>query len=69
MTTDNYIAYIQDLLITIHQNIRELKERKNFADPEELAHIDGKLMAYNEVLSALRMGTDEFNIPKQEIGL
>jgi len=64
-----YIEYIQDLLITIHQNIRELKERKNFAEPEERAHIDGKLMAYNEILSAMRMGADEFNIPRHDIGL
>jgi hypothetical protein len=69
MNTDNYIAFIQDLLITIHENIRELRERRNFADPEELAHIEGKLMAYNEVLTALRMGADEFHIPRQEIGL
>ena len=64
-----YIEYIQDLLITIHQNIRELKERKNFADPEELAHIEGKLMAYTEILSAMRMAADEFNIPRHDIGL
>lgn len=36
MTTDKYLAYIQDLLITIHEHIRELRERRNFADPEEL---------------------------------
>lgn len=65
----NYIEFIQDLLITIHQNIRELKDRKSFADPEEMAHIDGKLMAYNEILASMRMGADEFDIPRQDIGL
>jgi hypothetical protein len=64
-----YIEFLQDILITIHQNIRELKERRNFADPEERDHIEGKLMAYNEMLSALRMSADEFKIPKHEIGL
>ena len=64
-----YIEFIQDVLITIHQNIRELKERRNFADPEELDHIEAKLLAYNEMLSILQMSADEFNIPKDEIGL
>jgi hypothetical protein len=64
-----YIEFIHDVLITIHQNIRELKERKNFADAGELDHIEGKLIAYNEMLSILRMSADEFKIPKNEIGL
>lgn len=32
------VEYIQDVLITVYMNIRELQERKNFADPEELSH-------------------------------
>jgi hypothetical protein len=64
-----YIEFLQDILITIHQNIRELKERRNFAEPQELDHIEGKLMAYNEMLASLRMSADEFKIPKNEIGL
>jgi hypothetical protein len=69
MTDHQYIEYLQDVLITIHQNIRELKERKNFAEPQELDLIEGKLIAYNEMLSILRMSADEFKIPKNEIGL
>lgn len=65
----SYIEYIQDVLITIHMNIRELQERKTFADPEELTHIEGKLLAYREVLSILRDSADEFGIPKEEVGL
>jgi hypothetical protein len=34
-----YIEFIQDVLITIHENIHELNERKSFADPSELTHI------------------------------
>jgi hypothetical protein len=64
-----YIEFIHDVLITIHQNIRELKERRNFAESQELDHIEGKLMAYNEMLSILKMSADEFKIPKNEIGL
>jgi hypothetical protein len=66
---EQYISFIQDVLITIHENIRELKDRMNFAEPQELAHIEGKLMAYHEVLAALRMSADEFKIPRQQIGM
>jgi hypothetical protein len=65
----SYVEYIQDVLITIHINIRELRERKNFADPQELTHIEAKLLAYHEVLSILRDSADEFGIPKDEVGL
>lgn len=66
---DRYVDFIQDVLITIHANIRELKERRNFADPEELTHIEAKLLAYTEILSILRSSADEFHIDRKEIGL
>jgi len=65
----SYVEYIQDVLITLHMNIRELQERKSFADPEELTHIGAKLLAYHEVLSILRDSADEFGISKEEVGL
>jgi hypothetical protein len=64
---DRHIEFIQDVLITIHENIRELKERKNFADPEELTYIEAKLIAYHEVLAIIKMSADEFKIPKDEL--
>lgn len=67
--TQRYIEYIQDVLITIHANIRELKERRNFAEPEELTHIEAKLLAYQEILSTLQSTADEFGLDRQEIGL
>src|SRR5688572_21300285 len=57
-----WVEFLQDVLITIHENIRELKERKTFADPEELTHIEAKLLTYHEVLSALRSSAREFNL-------
>jgi hypothetical protein len=65
----NFIEFIQDFLITIHENIRELKERRGFADPEELNYIEAKLLAYNEVLFALRSSAAEFKIPQDQLGL
>jgi len=64
-----YIEYIQDVLISIHENLRELQQRRNFAEPSELAHIDGKIQAYQEMLSILRMSAESFGLPKHEIGL
>lgn len=61
--------FLQDVLITIHMNIRELQERKLFAEPEELTYIEAKLLTYTEVLAILRMSADEFNIDRKEIGL
>ena len=62
-------SFVHDVLISIHENIRELRERKNFADPAELTHIEAKLLAYYEVLSIIRFSADEFEIPKGEIGI
>jgi hypothetical protein len=64
-----HIEFIQDVLITIHSNIRELRERKNFADPEELTHIEAKLLAYTEVLAILRFSADDVGIDPKEVGL
>ena len=64
-----YIEFIQDVLISIHENIHELTERKNFAEPHELTHIEAKILAYQEILSILRASADSVGLSKQEIGL
>lgn len=63
------IEYLQDVLISIHENLHELNERKNFADPQELTYIEGKIVAYQEMLAILKTSADEFRVPKSEIGL
>ena len=64
-----YIEFIQDVLISIHQNLHELTERKSFADPEELTHIEAKILAYQEMLAIISVSAEEFSLPKKEIGL
>jgi hypothetical protein len=64
-----YIEFIQDILISIHENLHELTERKNFAEPEELTHIEAKIIAYQEMLAIIQVSADTFNLPKKEIGL
>jgi hypothetical protein len=63
------IEFIQDVLISIHENLHELQERKNFADPEELTYIDAKIIAYQEMIAILKSSADQFGIPRGEIGL
>lgn len=65
----NYVEFIQDVLISVHENLRELNERKNFADHSELAHIEGKILAYQEMLAILQMSADSAGIPRNETGL
>ncbi len=66
---ERWIEFIQDILITVHENIRELKERRGFAEPEELAYIEAKLMAYYEILSVFRSSAVQFKIPPDQLGL
>lgn len=69
MGEQRYIEFIQDVLISIHENLHELTERKNFADPEELTHIEAKIIAYQEMLAIIRVSADQFGLPKADIGL
>lgn len=64
-----YIEFIQDILISIHENLHELTERKSFAAPEELSHIEAKIITYREMLAIIGMSAQQFNLPLKEIGL
>jgi hypothetical protein len=66
---NHYVEFIQDVLITIHENLHELSERRNFADPEELTHIEAKMLAYQEIIAILRTSADTFGLPRHDLGL
>ncbi len=59
---DRCAEFLQDVLITLHMNLHDLQERKNFADPEELTYIEAKLTAYQEMLGILKVSAEEFGI-------
>lgn len=65
----HYIEFFQDVLISIRENLRELSERRSFAAPEELPYIEGKIMAYQEMLSILNNSAESFGLPRHEPGL
>lgn len=69
MKEERLVSYIQDVLISIHANIRDLKERKAFADPEELNYIEGRLFSYQEVVGIFKMSAREMGIQEDELGI
>lgn len=68
-TKDTYIFFVQDVLITLHANIRDLEEKLAFADPEEKDYILGRIFSYKEVLETIRMAARSFGIDKEELGI
>ena len=64
-----YIEFIQDVLISVHENLHELTDRKGFAEVDELTYIDAKITAYQEVLFILHASAEACGLPKGEIGL
>lgn len=69
MKEERLVSYIHDVLISIYDNIRDLKERKAFADPEELNYIEGRLSSYQEVVSIFKMSAREMGIKEDELGI
>lgn len=61
--------FVQDVLITVHANIRDLEEKRTFADPEEHDYIDGRLFSYVEMLAILRVSARDSGIDPKTIGL
>jgi hypothetical protein len=57
-----YQEYLQDVMITLHENLREMEDRKGFAAPEEFDHIEAKRLAYREMIAILRTSAKEFDI-------
>jgi hypothetical protein len=69
MEETRYIDFIREVLISVHENLHELDDRKIFADPQELAHIEAKILAYREMIAIIRMSADSAGLPTAEIGL
>ncbi|UHG89053.1 hypothetical protein [Spirosoma oryzicola] len=62
-------AFVQDVLITIHANVRDLEEKKTFADPHEQDYIDGRLFSYVEMMAILRTSARDTGIDPKALGL
>lgn len=69
MSSEILTEYIHNVLITIHENIRETSDRRGWADEDELAHIESRLLVYNEVLQIFKLTAREMELPEKELGL
>ncbi|GAB4019051.1 hypothetical protein [Spirosoma koreense] len=67
--TQQLEEFIQDVLITVHANIRDLEEKRTFADPEEHNYIDGRLFSYVEMLAILRTSARDVGLSPTALGL
>lgn len=69
MTKEELRDYIHNVMISIHQNIKEVRDRKSWAEDKELYHIESKLLTYNEVLQIFKMTAREMGLQEEELGL
>jgi hypothetical protein len=68
-SNQQWTEFVQDVLISIHENIADLREKKTFADPEERDYIEGRLFSYHEFLAILRHSADMYGLDARELGL
>ena len=61
--------FFHDIIITMHENIRDLEEKRAFADPEERDYISGRMFSYGEVLEIMKDSARRFGFDKRELGL
>ncbi len=69
MPSEQFVEFFHDILISLHENIRDLQGKKAFADPEEQDYLDGRLFSYHEVLEIMKESAQAFDINRQELGL
>ena len=61
--------FFHDVIITMYENIRDLEEKKAFADPEEKDYIAGRMFSYAEVLEIMKDSAKRFGYDRPELGL
>ena len=61
--------FIHDILITLHENIRDLQGKKVYAEPEEQDYLSGRLFSYTEMLEIMKDSARRFGYDPKEMGL
>ena len=69
MTKEKLTDYIHSVVTGLHENMREIRDRKGWADPKEINYIESKLLTYNEVLQLFKMTAKDMELPEEELGL
>lgn len=65
----NLADFVLDVTASLHESVKELSERKNYAAPHEQHYFNAKLDAYHEMLAIMRLSADEFEIAREKVGL
>lgn len=69
MNEMQFSEFFHDVMITVHANIRDLREKQAFADSEEQSYLEGRLFSYQEILEIFRMSAKETGIEPKKLGL
>ena len=69
MTETYSLEFFQDILITLHENIRDLQGRKAYADAGERDYLSGRLFSYREMLEIMKDSAQRFGYDPAEMGL
>jgi hypothetical protein len=62
---NDYPIFIEDTIISLYANMRDLREKLSFCDPEERDYINGRLFSYQEVIEIFRFGIIKYGLEKE----
>ncbi len=69
MTPERFTEFFHDVVISLHENIRDLQGKKVYADPTEQDYLSGRLFSYREVLEIMKFSAREYGLNGKELGL
>ncbi|MBX9852470.1 MAG: hypothetical protein K2X86_12030 [Cytophagaceae bacterium] len=67
--SQDFKNFLKDVISILKDNIRDLKEKRMFADDNEKDYIAARLFSYHEIISSIKSQLSEYNISEEEIGL
>ncbi|WP_428665254.1 hypothetical protein [Runella sp.] len=69
MTSSQFTEFFHDVIISMHENIRDLEGKKIYAFPEEQDYLNGRLFSYREVIEIMKDSAKSFDIDQKELGI
>ncbi|ARK11727.1 hypothetical protein A6C57_16085 [Fibrella sp. ES10-3-2-2] len=69
MTPERFTEFFHDVIISLHENIRDLQGKKVYAEPNEQDYLSGRLFSYREVLEIMKFSARDHGLDENELGL
>lgn len=69
MTSSQFTEFFHDVIISMHENMRDLEGKKIYASDEEQDYLSGRLFSYREVIEIMKDSAKSFDIDQKELGL